>query len=66
MINTELLKRVYRFHGYTNESLATQLGINRGTLQKRLVKGDFKISEVQKMKKVIPLSDKDVIQIFLS
>ncbi len=64
LINRELLRRTMQFHGWTNENFAKKLGIARSTFQGKLKKLNFSIEDVRVMQKEIPLSDKEVIEIF--
>jgi DNA-binding XRE family transcriptional regulator len=52
----------------TQDALAMSLGIARSTLYRKMEKGgkDFTAEEIFKMKDFIPLSDQDVIDIFLT
>lgn len=65
-MDVELLKRTMKYHGWTNASLAKELGMHRDTLQRRMRKENFRIDEVQKIKDTIPLSEEEANSIFFN
>ena len=60
MTNTLKLKALLIEMGYTQEKLASKLGISAYSLHKKINnKVEFKVSEIQKMSSLLGISDKD-------
>lgn len=53
-------------HGMTQEGLAFELGIDRGTFRRRLNAGKLQIRDIHKICDVLHLSVDEAIDIFLS
>ena len=53
-------------NGMTQDGLSAELGINRGTLRRRLNSGRLQVRDVHKICDVLHLSNEDAISIFLS
>lgn len=66
MVDTELLKRTIRYHGFTITQIAEQIGMARETFWRRITAGGqtFSVGEVQKLMKCVPLSMAEVEEIF--
>ena len=47
-MDLDLLKRTMKYHGWTNALLAKELNISRDTFQRRLRKGNLRVTELQK------------------
>lgn len=64
-MDTELLKRIMKYHGWTNEKLAKAMGFHRDTLQRKM-RGAirFTAEDLRVMREVIPLADAELLQIF--
>lgn len=60
------LKRKVEDAGTTFENLASELGIDRSTLFRRLRTGTIRLKDICKIKALLHLSDQDIIAIFLS
>lgn len=67
-IKIDRLKGLMVERHITHESLSVALGINRSTLSRKLKDGGnkFTIEEIRKMQKFIPLTNQEVIDIFLT
>lgn len=67
-VNLDRLRGLMTERHVTQDALAMSLGIARSTLYRKMEKGgkDFTAEEIFKMKDFIPLSDQDVIDIFLT
>lgn len=67
-IKIDRLKGLMVEHHITHESLSIALGINRSTLARKLKSGGgkFTITEISKMQSFIPLTNEEVIDIFLT
>ena len=67
-VNIDRLRGLMTEHHITQDALAVALGINRSTLYRKISEGGarFTAEEIFKMKDYIPLTDKEVIDIFLS
>ncbi len=65
MLNTNRLLSIMALFGDNQSNLARKIGINRSFLSKKIRRlAEFKISEIQKIKDVYNLSEKDVVDIF--
>lgn len=66
-VKIEQLKSTMSSRHITGDAIATALGINRSTFYRKLNEGGtrFTAEEIFRMKDFIPLSDDEVIQIFL-
>lgn len=53
-------------NGMTQDGLSSELGIDRGTLRRRLNSGRLQVRDVHKICDVLHLSNADAISIFLS
>lgn len=65
-VDTQALRAHMTYHKRLQREIATALGITRVTLNVKLQTGDFKISEIHQLMKAIPLSMKEVEQIFFA
>lgn len=65
-VDTQALRAYMTYHKRLQRELAAALGITRVTLNLKLQTGDFKISEIHLLMKAIPLSMKEVEQIFFA
>ena len=65
-VDTQALRALMTYHKRLQREIATALGITRVTLNVKLQTGDFKISEIHRLMKAIPLSMKEVEQIFFA
>lgn len=67
-INIDRLRGLLVERHVTHDALSTALGINRSTLYRKMGEGGnkFTAEEIYKMRDFIPLSDEEVIEIFLS
>ena len=63
-VNIQELKAKMTYNNRFHKDVAESLGISRNTFRYKLQTGDFKISEIHKMMKYIPLSLQEVEQIF--
>ena len=63
-VDIQELKAKMAYNNRLNKEVAESLGISRNTFSLKLQTGDFKISEIHKMMKNIPLSLKEVEEIF--
>lgn len=64
-MNIQKLKGKIVEMGYSRESLATEIGIDKSTLYRKMECGEkFTIGEAQKIKDALSLSDEDVSAIF--
>ncbi len=52
--------------GMTQEGIASELGIDRGTFRRRLNSGKLQIRDIHKICGVLQLSTNDAISIFLA
>lgn len=57
MLNKNALKAEMVRYGYTNDSLAKEIGISSRTFSTRLKKGDFGSDEMDKMVEVLHLEN---------
>lgn len=65
MLNTNRLLSIMALFGDNQSNLAKKMEINRSFLSKKIRRlAEFKISEIQKIKDIYKLSEKDVIDIF--
>ena len=65
-INTRKLQCKIVEAGTTQEAIAKDLGIDRGTFRRRLVSGRLQIRDIHKICEVLSLSRDECYQIFLS
>ncbi|WP_338209358.1 helix-turn-helix transcriptional regulator [Lactiplantibacillus paraxiangfangensis] len=67
-MNMDRLRGLLVERHVTQDELAVALGINRSTLYRKISEGGkrFTADEIFKMKDFIPLSDQEVIDIFLT
>jgi predicted DNA-binding protein (UPF0251 family) len=67
MIDRESLTWAIRHNGLTNEKAANAMGLSRDTFQRKL-RGDisFTVDNITTLRRIIPLSDAEVINIFFS
>lgn len=65
-VDTQELKAKMAYHKRLQKEIATALGITRATLNLKLQKGNFKISEIHKLMEIVPLSMKEVESIFFA
>ncbi len=63
-MDVDLLKRTIKYRGFTNETLAKELNMHRDTLQRRFRKQNFRMDEVQKIREILSLGDKEMKDIF--
>lgn len=66
--NVIRLKTLIKGSGKTYEQVGRAAGINRDTFTRRLKSGggDFKVSEIYAMANFIPLSKKELLEVFSS
>lgn len=65
-VDTQELKARITYHNLLQKDVADSLGISKNTFSAKLQSGDFKISEIHKLMKIIPLDMQQVEQIFFS
>ncbi|MFD1399658.1 helix-turn-helix domain-containing protein [Lacticaseibacillus suilingensis] len=67
-VNLDRLKGLMTERHITQEKLADSLGVARSTVFRKMQRGgqDFTAREIFKMMEVIPLSDQEAIDIFLT
>ncbi|WP_203663449.1 helix-turn-helix transcriptional regulator [Lacticaseibacillus sp. 53-4] len=67
-VNLDRLKGLMTERHVTQESLAESLGVARSTLFRKMQRGgqDFTAQEIFKMMEIIPLSEQEAIDIFLT
>ena len=67
-VKVDRLKGLMVERHVTHEALSMALGVNRSTLSRKLKDGGnkFTIREIKKMKNFIPLTNEEVIDIFLT
>lgn len=67
-IKIDRLKGLMVERHVTHEALSMALGINRSTLSRKLKDGGnkFTINEIKKMQNFIPLTNEEVVDIFLT
>lgn len=66
MFNERLLRAKMAYNGKNLGELASDIGIDRTTLTRRLKDGSFNRLEISKITEVLQLSDNDVIDIFFA
>lgn len=65
MVDTNKLKGKIVERGMTQAEVAEKIGISKATYYRKMKEGgNFSIEEVNKMTKIIPLSDSEAINIF--
>lgn len=66
-MNQNALKAQLIKNDFTYESIAEELGISKNTFWKKITgQTDFKLPEIQKLKSVLNLSEKDFNEIFFN
>lgn len=65
-VDTQALKAKLAYCNRLRCEVAESIGMSRGTFRAKLKNGDFKISEIHKLMKIIPLSMNDVHSIFFA
>ena len=65
-VDTQELKARLTYHNLSYREVADSAGISVSALNSKLRSGDFKISEIHKLMKVIPLTMKEVQVIFFA
>lgn len=63
-VDTQALRAKMTYHNLLQKDIADVLGITRTTLNSKLQTGEFKISEIHRLMEKIPLSMKEVEEIF--
>lgn len=63
-VDTQALRAKMTYHNLIQKDMAQALGVTRTTLNIKLQTGDFKISEIHRLMETIPLSMKEVEEIF--
>ncbi len=67
MFNERLFRATVVLNGMTLGMLASQIGINDATLQRKMKNnGSFNRDEIAKIAEILHLSDKDIIDIFFA
>lgn len=67
MVNTKLLQEEMRSHGYTIDRLATEIGKSRtGLFNKIHNKTEFRLSEIDKISRVLKINKADRHRIFFA
>lgn len=65
MLNTNRLLSIMALFGDNQSTLAKKIGIDRSFLSRKLRKiYEFKLSELQKIKDIYNLTEKDLVDIF--
>jgi hypothetical protein len=66
LVNLPLLIDKVTKSGLKLGAIATEMGVSRPTLRNRLqgTKGDFTLSEIRSLSKILQLTDNDILQIF--
>ncbi len=65
-VNIQELKARMTYRNLLQKDVADLLGISQNTFSAKLQSGNFKIAEIHKLMQIIPLSLKEVEQIFFS
>ena len=65
-VDTQALKAKLAYCNRLHCEVAESIGISRSTFRAKLQSGDFKISEIHKLMKIIPLTLQDVHSIFFA
>lgn len=65
-VDTRLLEAKMKYHRRTHEQVAKCIGVNRGTLERKLRSGDFSIRQVHGLMEAVPLTMDDVHGIFFA
>lgn len=63
-VDTQALKAKMAYHNLLQKDIAESLDMTRTTLNLKLQTGEFKISEIHRLMEIIPLSMKEVEEIF--
>lgn len=63
-VDTQALKAKMAYHNLLQKDIAEALDMTRTTLNLKLQTGEFKISEIHRLMETIPLSMKEVEEIF--
>lgn len=58
------LKKYIEKNGYTQRSLACEIGINENTLRMKMNNASFGIVEVEKIAKILDLTNDEIMDIF--
>ncbi|ENZ6654260.1 XRE family transcriptional regulator [Enterococcus hirae] len=65
MIDVAKLKGLIVERGTTQQAVADSIGINRSTFYRKMKNGgEFTIAEAKKIKKEVPLTDSEAVEIF--
>ena len=65
-VDIQELKARMTYRNLLQKNVADLLGISKNTFSAKLQNGDFKISEIHKLMKIIPLDMQQVERIFFS
>ena len=67
MVNTNLLRSVIAKKGTNVSEVATQMGVDKATLYRRIAdSGSFTIGEVEKITSILDLTNDEAIAIFFA
>lgn len=64
IVDTQALRAKMTYHKLRQKDMAKELGMTRTTLNLKLQTGEFRISEIHRLMEIIPLSMKEVEEIF--
>lgn len=65
-VDTQELKARLTYHCKTQRQVAQAIGLSENTLNSKLQSSNFKIYEIHKLIKIVPLSNEDVLKIFFA
>ena len=65
-VDTQELKARMTYHNLLQKDVARSLRISENTFSSKLQSGNFKIAEIHKLMRIIPLDMQQVNQIFFS
>lgn len=65
-VNTQELRALIAYHNRSQKDIAETIGLSRNTFMLKLRSGDFKISEIHRLMKAVPMNLQEVEKIFFS
>lgn len=65
-VNTQELRALMTYYNRSQKDVAEAIGLSRNTFTQKLQSGDFKISEIHRLMKAVPMTLQDVEKVFFS
>lgn len=65
-VDTQELRALMTYYSRSQKNVAEAIGLSRNTFMLKLQSGDFKISEIHRLMKAVPMTMQEVEKVFFA